>query len=151
MGNLVSISGFGYSNCISQKDVYGELKKDLIELVVSRVEKELRKQKLLIKQDYDYSDGKSLLPDFYDDGCLDYANLDKLMVDKNCNNDDGIEEYNVYIYEVKKGKAIYVKQLILDELSKININLDNVKMNFQVVEEDSISMLDWHSRVECLK
>ena len=142
-----------YTNCLLQKDIYGELKDELIELVDSRVEKELRKQELLIKHDYNYSDGKNLLLDSYDDddGCPDYADLDKLMADKNCNHDDGIKEYNVYIYEVRKAKASYVKQLILDELSKINVSLDNVKMNFQIVEENSKSILSWHTRIEYLR
>ena len=141
-----------YSNCLLQKDVYGGIKEDLIELVDSRVEKELKKQELLIKHDYNYSDGINIIPDGDDnDACPNYVDLDKYVTDKNCIIDDGIEEYNVYIYEVKKAKASYVKQLILDELSKINLNLDNVKMNFQVIEKENKSILYWHTRVEYLK
>ncbi|HFC29416.1 MAG TPA: hypothetical protein ENJ44_00045, partial [Oceanospirillales bacterium] len=72
-----------YSNCLLQKDVYGGLKDDLIELVDTRVEKELTNQKILIKHNYDFSDGTKVISDD-DDACPSYVDLDKYDTDENC-------------------------------------------------------------------
>jgi len=121
-----------YSNCLEQKDVYEVLKDDLIELVDTRVERELRNKNFLIKHEYGFSDGVNFIPDDLDDdeNCPSYVDLDKYNDDKNCILDDETKDYEVRIYEVTKGKAPYVKQLVLDELSNIKISLDNVKINF---------------------
>jgi hypothetical protein len=145
-----------YSNCLLQRDVYGGLKDDLIELVDTRVERELINKKILIKHNYDFSDGANIISDDYDDddACPSYVDLDKYDTDENCILDDGIdgiEGYEVKIYQVKKGKAPCVKQLILDELSKIKINLGHVKMNFQIIEGENKSILYWHTRVGYLR
>lgn len=52
---------------------------------------------------------------------------------------------------VSKGKASYVKELVLNELSKIDIDLNSINMNFQIVETMDISTLYWHFRVEYLE
>ena len=141
-----------YSDCLTQEEVYGELKHELIDLVELRVEKELTKQKIIIGHDYGYSDGINIYPDDFDDDdtCVGYTDLDKINTNKDCNF-DSINDYKVFIFDVSKGKASYVKELILNELSKIDIDLNSINMNFQIVETMNISTLYWHFRVEYLE
>jgi len=136
-----------YSECLTEEEIFGDLKAGLIYDVNQKVEDKLIKQEIFIDSDSEYSDGNNILPEIFDDDdkCNDYIDLDKLDADKNCIGDD-IESYRVYIYQVKKGQALHVKEIILDELSKIKINLDDVEMNFQIIEDTDKSILYWHYR-----
>lgn len=142
-----------YFDCLPQEDVYGGLKDQLIDLAIQNIESKLRQKSILLHSDYDYSDGQTLLPesDDEDDLCPSYIDIEKYETDINCTALDDIETYKVRIYQVKKGKTELVKELILQELSNLKINLDNVKMNFQITKNRDNDTVYWHYIVEHLK
>jgi hypothetical protein len=136
-------------NCINQKYMAGSIKENEIQRISDEVEKRLAEDKILIKTDYEYSDGEIIIyeedEDEVLDECLDEKDLDVIENNPKCGLDN--LTHDVILYFLKKGTAESTKQLIMDLVNQSDLNLKDVQMNFISKEKTDMSILEWHYRV----
>ncbi|MDH5434386.1 MAG: hypothetical protein OEY19_10620, partial [Gammaproteobacteria bacterium] len=140
------------TDCFSPSAVYERIKYDTIELVAEKVESILIKEGKLIIVDYGYYyKGKFFSDDYEDDTtelCNSYLDEDKLLNDSRCNVSI---EFSVVRFEVEKGYLEKVKETILIEIGRTRVGMDNVEMEFNLIEKSDSSILEWKYNVNSLK
>ncbi len=135
------------NNCINQEYTAGGIKEDKIQRISEEVELMLDEDKILIKTDYEYSDGETIIYDIEEEleECLDEMDLDILEKNPICLQANLTHDVNLYF--LKKGTAESVKQMIIELVNESTLNLKDVHMNFIIKEKGNISILEWHYRI----